>query len=314
MNSRNYLCGAVMVLGLGLIAACALVVRSRTTRSRDGAALNRTATGASVRIEFYGRIVDQDGAGVPGAVVRAQIVGDDRSLHQFVKGLTLETDPDGSYSVRGEQGTELIINDLRKDGYLPRAIGQFVFDSSYPHPHRPDPGHPVVTTLWRRGPTEKLLRGDKFFAIPHDGSPTAIDLEIGKRLDAPQPGCLLVTLKRPEQLGHNVPYDWSFSLRLIDGGLLETQDDPMYKAPDSGYTNDYQCAPSWNELISGNGGQIRRRFYLKGPGGSFYASGTIRVSPEYGRNGAAVRFEYLLNPAGSRALEPDPLKVNRIPK
>ena len=119
-------------------------------------------------------------------------------------------------------------------------------------------------------------------------------------------GDLRVQVRCPEKVDRKTPYPWSFIIDPIDGGILETNDPFLYRAPDSGYEPGYEvimdpAASKWKD-------QVKRQFYVKSRGGKVYASVEVTVFPNYDGQMGRFRVNYLANPAGSRNLEYDPAK------
>ena len=130
------------VIALGVLLTIVLIV------------VVRIATSPNVAVRFYGRVVDEQGAGVPGVQVSGE-VWSEALFHVAVpwtsssrwKAFRVATDDSGNFTVEGFRGVHLHFNQITKRGYTADLSGMFGFnyDRSYGFPmHQPDPAHPVL--------------------------------------------------------------------------------------------------------------------------------------------------------------------------
>ena len=99
---------------------------------------------ADTEINFYGRIVDQDGRGVEGAIVHYQLeragilMADNSIANNNEKSSTVST-ASGAFSIQGARGLTLSIHQIEKEGY--RDGGQTARSFGYkgtPDVHSPN--------------------------------------------------------------------------------------------------------------------------------------------------------------------------------
>lgn len=99
----------------------------------------------NVPIVFYGRVVDESGKGVPGAVVTMNVLAQMRlqipapfAPSQTGWLVTATTGPGGCFVIHGGRGTDLVIVSVEKSGFDKGVYGPGRSDFSY----SPNPGVP----------------------------------------------------------------------------------------------------------------------------------------------------------------------------
>lgn len=114
----------------------------------------------NVPIVFYGRVVDESGKGVPGAVVTMDVVAMKRlsvpvpfapnQTGWLVKAVTGQN---GEFIVHGGRGTSIELIDIKKANHglavLTQSGGDFTYTSRINGvlPYHPDPAHPAIFRL-----------------------------------------------------------------------------------------------------------------------------------------------------------------------
>jgi hypothetical protein len=88
---------------------------------------------------------------------------------------------------------------------------------------------------------------------------------------------------------------------VVDGGIIATNDDFMYRAPEAGYRDKYEFAmpatsTNWLPEID------HQQFYVKSRNGQVFGSLEVRVIPDY-NDRSVFDVHYAANPSGSRNLE-----------
>ena len=266
-------------------------------------------------ITFYGRVVDQKGKPVPNAKVRgsAEIVR--YWMDQKWKEHFTTSDNDGYFHFSWLHGQDLVVSPS-KEGYESNYSSMsFAYSSLTPEKerHKADRETPVVFTMWKQQGAEPLIKGDKFFGIKGDGTPFTIDLVKGHKSEGRgTDGDLVVSISQPPQIESGKPFDWSFRIETIAGGLVEpTQTQYLNEAPADGYQPEFSrelkaTEHEWTEVV-------RKTFYVKSRNGTQFASMIIEVHANY--QGAAVfSVHYFVNPKhGSRNLEYDASKQASLP-
>lgn len=260
----------------------------------------------NVAINFYGRVIDQDGHPLSGVRVA---VSTRRWLYASASGLdakfiktVLETDSDGRFQL-DENGDDLAVETIEKSGYEPEPKALRGFGYSTTNKTNQNPNNPVVFRMWKSESKQQLLAGNQFLPIVPDGRTYTFDLIKGNLLEGEAEGDLRFWLKRSDDAKWGGKYDWSFEITPVGGGLKEEADayDSMFLAPDDGYIKKAQLHfhPSDEQWTYG----VKKRFYLKARNGQIYGRIEIEIDAYYlkdkqGRFG----INYSVNPSGSRIL------------
>lgn len=270
-------------------------------------------------VEFWGKVLDQNSEPVVGAEVTATI-----TTHQIPPpGFTPQpttiysatTNADGLFYIKGRQGRGFTIETMTKAGYvLPPELQKrsgnlfwYNYDHLDPKGFKPDRGAPVVFRVWKLEQPEKLVSGDGFYGVVPDGSVYTFDLLKQKHAQGDRSGDFRVRISRPDNLKWMARgYDWSWQIESIGGGLVETNDEFMYRAPEGGYQPRYEIKTSAGDSPWAD--RIERRFYLKSRDGKVYARLEVEIFANY-QSEAALRLKYYANPNGSRNLEFDLAKA-----
>jgi hypothetical protein len=165
---------------------------------------------------------------------------------------------------------------------------------------------PLSSICGRRGATEPLIHAESRYGTGIEGNVYTIDLLERKKTEgASEQGDIRVRLLRPAEVDPKHTFDWSFMMEAVQGGIIETTDTFLYRAPQNGYQPRYELVmshsdPNWSDTV-------RKKFYVRSREGKVYASLQMTIYPDYdGKSGIAVN--YLANPAGSPNLEFDPAK------
>jgi hypothetical protein len=211
------------------------------------------------------------------------------------------SDISGFFSLTDRQGKRLSVTVSKNGYYTPKSeeLSSYEYASPGDGLYTPDAASPVIFHLRRKGQGENLIHGLKLFGSRVDGTLSYVDLATAKNGLAP-PGDLTVQCTRSER-NADKKFDWTFTLGVPGGGLLESTDEFMFLAPDGGYQPSFQIShkisdPDWT-------GQEKHRFFIRSQNGQHYARIEITIMPDYSQN-AAYDSEWYLNPNGSRNLEP----------
>ena len=251
-------------------------------------------------IEFYGKVVDQDGSPLTGAKIagrvhRIKVIfpapwGAEDQYIAFKK----TTDLDGRFEIRGETGTSFGVV-ISKDGYEPEIEARSFNPSSGSF------DNPVVFKMWSTNIHEQLITGEKSFEIQPDGKAHVIDLAKGAMVENGA-GDLKIWIQYTNQVTRGQLYDWSAGIEVVNGGLLEEPyGTVMYSAPADGYTPLFLFQ---QQIKGGQSGEIGdHSFYLLLKNGQVYGRMSINLFAPYGfLHPGLIRLSYAINPSGSRIL------------
>lgn len=267
-------------------------------------------------IEFYGKVVDQDNASIPGVKVTLQI----RAMKEGTPGVVADlfedivviSDTGGRFMLTDEKGSVLTVKSLEKAGYDPSSKST---NQSYRYwdnenvRYKADVDRPEIFRMWKKGGAAPLEHAKKFYGIVPDGRSYTIDVIAHKKTEGGSAGDFKVSIQRPAQITARDKYDWCYIIEAIGGGLIQSDAEQMYFAPEAGYQQRYEIMhvatdPEWAE-------RDKRQFYLQSRGGRVYARLEVEILSNY-RNQAIFSVEYYANPSGSRNLEYDPLQGVRM--
>ncbi len=262
----------------------------------------------NVPIVFWGKVIDQDGRPVSGAVVQYDYTIEHGNLagvawsEQEVRTGETVSDTDGLFSVMGLTGHDLGILAVKHPDYQFREKGAVSFDffgSTASGKFVPDQRKPVIFTMVHRQGLEQLIHIKGSLRVRGEGVPERWSLWEGE----PTPnGELAVTFRREpavlERPGQTAT--WSADLEIVGGGIVEApRDEDVRRAPEAGYLPTIAYPQ-----VEQKRGVPYRSFYVKTADGKF---GRIQVELDAYGQGATARCSIAgdMNPRpGSRNLEP----------
>ena len=284
------------------------------TNAKDSrATMVETAIASLVRpIEFYGKVVDQDGQPLAGVQVTGEVIRPLAPFRQQEEKHITTTNINGLFGFQGLRGMLLWIA-LSKQGYNVSSTRQR-FDYSEveagKNVFRPDRRRPVVFTMWKSVGAEPMIcHSIVYYHVPVDGMPVPFDLETGKTVQ--EGGDLEIIVKWEQQGGMRSEfYDWSATLRAVNGGLIVEGDSRMFLAPEKGYQQQLKYSFKAEDVNTA----IPSTYYLQSRNGKNHARLEVFLNNRRLENRASVRIRSWLNPSGSRNLEYDPAKRIEVAK
>jgi hypothetical protein len=157
-----------------------------------------------------------------------------------------------------------------------------------------------VFHLRKKGPGVDLITSKSGFTpwfdvhVPNDGTPIKADLLNRGTSDN---GQIEFSNIKPEYLQAKQATEWSFKMEIPNGGFIEENDEFPFDAPEDGYQPvvqfDFQKGqPNWTW-------NLQKDYYIKFGNPPRYGYFHLETSI-----GAGVRLTYVINPDGSRYLEP----------
>ena len=283
------------------------VQETPAAKERMTAALRKRLQEGNVPIDFYGKVVDQNGAPVAGVEVKAAI----RLMKEPIPGmigdgfdyLVASTASDGTFSFLNRTGEFFGIDKIQKEGYLVSATVHektYYYYASDEKKYRPNPSVPEVFKIWKQMGAEKLIEKNLKYKLTTEGRSYGLDLLNGAQAKADAIADIRVSMTAPSVIKPHVKYDWNFVLEAAEGGLIETSDDYMYLAPLDGYVSRIQV--SFNASDANWSDNFRKRFYVMSRNGSVYARIEILVGVALNGRGY-LHIESASNPNSSRNLE-----------
>ena len=280
---------------------------SVVTISEKAAKLNKVLSEENHQpVAFYGRVLDQFENPVTEADVIGELQYNTGTMAGMTK-LTAKTNEKGGFEFTGSFGKSLSLR-ITKTGYqfTPEG-GGYEYSKLVPPPkrHNPDPAKPVILRMWKLQKAEPVRYGLKSLEIVPDGNETRLDIHTGKIVKSG--GDLIVTLKyepQPKNSIPKVPYDWSASVTIVNGGLVTSEQriENMMQAPEVGYKSTFvldvlASNPQWYKALTKN-------FYVKFRG-TEYAKLQMSFACIPREPAGSIQAIWWLNPSGSRNLEYD---------
>jgi len=256
-------------------------------------------------INFWGRVVDQDGNPLMGAKVNLTL------NYGWIKSpteggmkedkMSLETDENGNFALSNTQGHGIEVKAIDKAGYkLSEKVTRSYAYSWSADIFHPDPNKPVVFKMWKQRGAEQLVQPRSWNGqVACDGTTNRFDLLQGKRNAGGdlEIACFRNPLKLPP--ASNAPYDYGLQIAIIGGGIQTTEDEFTYLAPESGYSSSLTFGqkaddPKWV-------GKVKQEFYIKTADGHF---GRLAIDwYAWQQFSTHLDWNCSINPSGSRNLE-----------
>lgn len=269
------------------------------TREPRELRLQQIIEGENVPINFWGQVVDQDDQPVPNVRIVMIARHPEYVVPESVTStnLTMEmlTDAGGRFEWTGGTGDLLSIESVVKDGYL--------LSLKAPRNFAPSSGNyenPVIIKMWKESSKESLISGSHVFGID-SGKVYTLDLISGRKIEGEAGGDLKVIITRPPDAQPRDKYQWSFSIEAVQGGLIESDDEFMFLAPQSGYQPTFAMQldpsnPTWSI-------EVPKQFFIRTRDGRIYGRIQVNIYSIYNVH-SAIEINYTINPNSSRNLQP----------
>jgi hypothetical protein len=251
-------------------------------------------------ISFYGKVVDQDEAPIAGASIAfdwANAQGE--GLHA-----SATSDGQGLFSPTGIRGKGLNVHVSKEGYYTPKQTNQVTFvyaDYSGGGIFAPDQANPVVFHLRKKGPGTELMtseygvRSNLGVRAPRDGTPVRVDFLSRKVGDA---GPLEISQVKPDYEHWQQATEWTFRMAIPDGGFVEHAEEFPFQAPETGYQPAIEFhfkngETNWTTTF-------QKQYYIAFGQPRHYGRLVVETAIEM----EGARLTYVINPDGSRYLEP----------
>jgi len=281
---------------------------------------------------FYGRVVDQYGKPVAGAQVRYE------GTHGYLsKGSGLGyivTDNNGDFTISAN-GASLILNAVIHDD-IDYSYSQITSGNSnnagIQHPQKyqmkfqkggtqegyddalkyNNRENAYIVNAYRREGYKGAFSMTTGFGLDADGAIHTLTLNKGwshsanKMIKGELPGHLHLSCTRKQMTGAEDYGDWTFKIEPVDGGIQETNDIFLNKAPESGYQPFYSVDmkygnPEYSPWL------LNKRFYFTSNNSKEFGSLYIQFEPHRlwrdGAHSCVISVTYKMNTNGDRNLE-----------
>ena len=275
-------------------------------KTSDDDVRREAARQKNVPIHFWGKVVDQDGLPLAGVSVtltaRQWGLAVTPLLQPTFKKVIHISDHDGLFQVINEKGDVLTVEALKKEGYTASPLALRSFGYNISTNITPEASNPVLFKMWKKGPAQPVVtRHFPNTGIPCDGTAISFDLITGEK--GTHAKDLIVRFFRdPLTLtSRTEKFDWTFTLEMPEGGLIETNEEFMLLAPESGYQPFFRIevpkqSPNWKKTLS-------KQFYVMLRGGDVFGSLSIQLFAYYPTPPTGLTVSVTINPTGNRSLE-----------
>lgn len=275
--------------------------QARELRDTLGKGMRDQLTKTQGPITFYGRAVDDHERPIAGA--EAAFQWNDLSAYLSsldekdikTKSLVLKSDADGRFCMERITAPGLQVRVSMPGFYSSRSNTTLI---PYSIGASPGPKRPIVFHLRKKGPGAELITSQLGVAPGleisglTDWSAARVNF-FSQKVTAD--GQLEISAVKPRR--GQPATNWSFRLSIPDGGLVEEAEEFPFQAPESGYKptiefNFRAGDTNWTE-------KLHKRYYIVF--GEPRKYGRIDVETGIYRG---VSLSYVVNPGGSRYLEP----------
>jgi hypothetical protein len=262
-------------------------------------------------IEFYGRVVDQNGDPVPNAHVG---IGVNDKFNASGSNYSTTSDTDGYFSFKGARGASMGVS-VGKEGYY--KIHK-VSNQSFAYGMGPDGAHqapptkdnPAIFALHKMGRTESLVYdGKRRYKPSKDGQPLDVNLETGREVPSGQGDIRFERWANDQEKNQRGHFDWRLRITAPGGGLAERNGQFDFEAPEGGYKESVEInmpaslGDQWSYTVN-------MSYFVRLRDGR-YARFDAMV--QAGHESSALVVDAFLNPTpGSRNLEYDPKQASGI--
>lgn len=272
--------------------------------------------------DFYGRVVDQFGDPVVGVNIQTSVGGG--HLGGGSGSALTATDRDGYFIIKNKKGGSLQIQKMTKFGYDIDFIKQasaFIFtlsdqDRKYNKSIKDlddyqNKKNAYIYRAWKitKETGKPDLHNDQGrFGLLGNKQWYTLDLlkhEEMRKIKGKGDGQIYVQFYRSNDSEIVWDNDWSFNLKVKGGGLIETDDLYMQRAPESGYISSWSMSKKDIPESLQRKNAYNRSFYLH-IDNSFYARLNIEFRP-YKRRGkyqGQIMINYSINKDGHPYLAP----------
>lgn len=257
---------------------------------------------------FYGLVVDEKSNSISGACVESKVMVVQPGHNAVTRDIYVLSDNDGRFAIEMPWGQQIqvMVKDRPNFTDAPWQMFRYGNIGGLEPKHAPDRNNPVVFTLYSKTNAQVLFAFNKVFRLPHDGTPVRIDLTTG--IIVSEGGDLIVSTYCPEQYSNLINTPWKLSLKVVDGGLLESHPigdrlENMRMAPSGEYISSYEV----NYDASLPDSQYRRQadglFYINSRNGLIYAKIRIFMTTFWDQRGVPFGVEAFVNTNGSPILQ-----------
>lgn len=205
----------------------------------------------AAKINFYGKVIDQNGTPVKDATIEASVDVAPPTEKNHSRKLHTLTDAAGQFSFEGLRGISIYVKTSKKDYYrvfeeASNRNGKPVSDDGFSFGfdngrgiHQPDKTNPVVFMLYKGEPSVALVhRPEGDWVIQNNGQPRKITLE---RQKPKGPHYIEVQCWSDQtKKDHENQHTWRMKISIPNGGMAPRSGRLDFVAPLGGYVPSFE--------------------------------------------------------------------------
>ena len=253
----------------------------------------------NVPIVFWGKVQDELGLAISGATIHFHVRGSGilnamGLLEDDVRGGTVMSAGDGSFTMSPRAGMALTIDSITKPGYKLLENQKLNFSYTVTSSlHKPDEKKPLIYVMQREDAQDDISTWQQKAKLPWNEGDLRVDLSNGELSPT---GNLILTPARSGSAGR---FDWSLSIRVSDGELVEAEPNTAPIAPVAGYTSkvNWKFAASDKDFVSGLDTALYYRVNGK------YGRLKLLVYANVGLNSFSLHLDSTANTSGGRIMQ-----------
>jgi hypothetical protein len=204
-----------------------------TTLTESNSVDPRILAAWQVPIDFYGKVVDENSNPIAGVTIHFR--WSEKPTDDGMKAADTQSDAYGLFSLHGSKGRSLTVW-FNKDDYYSSHKGQETFLYALGQDiYSPDPFNPTIFDLHHKGKAESLIAVKQNYRLPRDGTPVAINLTTGKESPMGTGNIVVQCWTDDQGKSPGQKYDWHCIISIPGGGLVISDREFDFEAPESGY-------------------------------------------------------------------------------
>lgn len=306
MNKKKGFGIAMVLILLGVaISACAAGPPRLTgaARQREIDAELKQMAAKMKKLSFYGKLVDQHGKPVAGAIVTFGINGVFLPKGWSSKQIKIKTGKDGLFSVKDQVGWQIAVQSVAKTGY------EFSFKQPYFHSdHRGQQttkDKRAVIKIKKLGKTTFVLRTGSYpVSLQANGKSVAVEISDnrafwdGTQTKHGKPSEFVITGKPAKD-----KKEWVLSFKGADkkDQVLLTEKE-VSQAPADGYQPSVNLRVPIRTTATAPSQPVTRYLFVKSAQPKTYTRVTLEIDPK-DDNICQLHYRLVINPYGNRIFE-----------
>ena len=262
---------------------------------------------ANKPIYFVGKIVDQDGNGVQGVEITYNVshypLVPQPDFGWVTQSKRTISDEAGIFVIDDELGVIISLRHFKKSGY---EFSQYANVSLRSYKQIPNDKiwsdytnvNPYLFKSWKKTKSTPLVHDTKLIGLRPDGRIYSLNF-MSRRIkeEGVRSGDLVVSITMSNKVNNR--FDWVVNIEALDGGIIESTDEIMNKAPISGYKSKWKL--KMNKNNNNWNSRVRKRFYIFSR--KNYGRIEMEFLPYYRSGQSAIDITYWINPTGSNNLQ-----------